>query len=510
MADLGSLLASDPHDERLRANVRPPDWRNPTPAAWYDLVVIGGGTAGLVSAGLAGLLGARVALVERALAGGDCLVTGCVPSKAVIRAGRAAHDTRAAAAFGVRVPPPEQVDVDFAAAMDRMRRVRAEISRHDAVAEFSRTYKVDVFLGAARFASPDSVDVDGTPLRFGRAVVATGARPAVPPIPGLTDIAFLTSETVFNLTSRPARLGVLGGGPIGCELAQAFARLGSRVTLIDHGDQLLGREDPDAADLLQRVLSDEGIELSLGTTVDRTERTGAATSLLCRITGGCERRIEVDALLVATGRRANVEGLRLEAAGVAYDERGVTVDDRLRTTNRRVFAAGDVCLPGQRFTHAADASARVAVQNALVLPLKRWSRQIVPWVTYTDPEVARVGLSETDARSHGVKVGVHRVPLADVDRAQTDGETDGFVKVLTRGRGDRIAGATIVGRHAGEMISQVTAAMGSGVGLRALSGVVFPYPTQAEAIRKAADAYVSATVGPKLRWALGRWLALRR
>jgi pyruvate/2-oxoglutarate dehydrogenase complex dihydrolipoamide dehydrogenase (E3) component len=313
---------------------------------------------------------------------------------------------RTAGAFGVRVPAG--AEVDFTAAMDRMRRVRAEISRHDAVADFSRTYGVDVFLGDARFSSVDAVDVDVTALRFARAVIATGARPAVPEIPGLADGPYFTNETVFNLTERPAHLAVLGGGPIGCELAQAFARLGSRVTLIERGPRLLGREDADAADLLERVLRREGVELLVGTTVERVEqRDGAARSLLCRSSDDKTMRVDADAVLVAVGRTPNVERLNLEAAGVAYDRHGVTVDDRLRTSNHRVFAAGDVCLPRQQFTHAADASARVAAQNALLLPLKRWSRQVVPWVTYTDPEIARVGLSESEAAAEGVAVRVH-------------------------------------------------------------------------------------------------------
>ena len=509
MADLTSLLAGDPHDERLRENVHPPGWANPTPAARYDLVVIGAGTAGLVSAGVAGLLGAKVALVERGLVGGDCLVSGCVPSKALIRAGRAAHDVRTAGAFGVRVPPG--VEVDVTAAMDRMRRVRAQISRHDAVAEFSRTYGVDVFLGAGRFSSADALEVDGIALQFNRAIIATGARPAVPDIPRLAEGRYFTNETVFNLTERPARVAVLGGGPIGCELAQGFARMGSRVTLIERGGRLLGREDADVAELLERVMRREGIELRLTTSAERVElRNDTTRSIVCRSSDGIETHVDADALLVAVGRTPNVQGLNLEAAAVAYDRHGVTVDDRLRTTNPRVFAAGDVCLPRQQFTHAADASARVAVQNALLLPLKRWSRQVVPWVTYTDPEIARVGLSEAQAAAQGIAVRAQRVPFTDVDRAMTDGETEGFVKILTRSRGNRIAGATIVGRHSGETISQITTAMVHGIGLKRLSEVIHPYPTQAEAIRKAADAYVTGKLGPALKWGIGRWLALRR
>jgi pyruvate/2-oxoglutarate dehydrogenase complex dihydrolipoamide dehydrogenase (E3) component len=507
MPDPNPLLPDDPHDRQVVANTRPPDWRNPRPAGRYDLVVLGGGTAGLVAAGVAGLLGARVALVERALAGGDCLVAGCVPSKAVVRAGRAAYDVARAGDFGVRVPPG--VAVDFAAAFDRMRRARAEISRHDAVAAFAAKYRVDVFLGDGRFAGPDAVEVAGEGLRFARAVVATGGRPAVPDVPGLADAGFLTNESVFNLTARPSRLAVLGAGPIGCELGQAFARLGSSVTVVDRGDRPLSKEDPAAANLIAAAMRRDGVDLVVNATVIRVERDGAGARVLRLRTPAGERALEVDAILVAAGRRPNVEALNLEAGRIAFTGRGVTVDDYLRTSNPRVYAAGDVCL-AEKFTYAADAAARLAVQNALVGRLKRWSRQRVPRVTYTDPEVAHVGLTEPEAARAGVPVRAHVVPLADVDRAATDGETDGFVKLLTRGRTDRIVGATIVGRHAGETISQVTTAMAAGVGLRALSAVIHPYPTQAEAIRKAADAYVAGTLGPTLKWALRRWMGWRR
>ena len=501
------LLPDDPHDRQVVARTHPPDWRNPPVRDRYDLVVIGGGTAGLVSAGVAGLLGARVALVERGLAGGDCLVTGCVPSKAVLRSGRAARDVAAASDFGVRVPA--DVEVDFAAAFDRMRRARAEISRHDAVRSFSEKYGVDVFLGDARFSRPDAVEVDGARLQFGRAVIATGSTPAVPDVPGLREAGYLTNETIFNLTARPARVAVIGGGPIGCELGQAFQRLGSAVTLIERGERLLDHEDTAAADLLATVLLREGVDLLLEATVGRVDVVGGGAKILhCRTPAG-GRAVEADAIFIATGRQVITEGLNLEAAGVAYTDRGVTVDDFLRTSNPRVFAAGDVCLR-ERFTHAADASARLAVQNALVMRLKRWSGQVVPRVTYTDPEVAQVGLTEAEAARTGVAVRAHVVPMADVDRAVTDGEADGFAKVLTHGRGDRIAGATIVSRHAGETISQITTAMVAGAGLKTLSSVIHPYPTQAEALRKAADAYTADTVGPVTRWALRHWMNWRR
>ncbi len=499
------LLPDNPFDAELAANTHPPDWRNPVPKPRYDLVVIGGGTAGLVSAGGAALAGAKVALVERDLMGGDCLVTGCVPSKAVIRAGRAAAGVRDAERFGVRCTA---VEVDFAAAMERMRSARATISHHDAVRGFSDEYGVDVFLGDGRFAAPDAVDVGGVTLRFARAVIATGARATVPPIPGVAEAGYRTNQTLFNMTVLPRRLAVIGGGPLGCEMAQAFARLGSDVTLVDRGDRFLHREDPDAADLLRRVLDREGVRLRLGTAVERVESRGGTKRLHVR--GGSEAAaIEADEILVGVGRTPNVEGLNLEAAGVRYDAHGVTVDDHLRTSNRRVYACGDVCLK-HKFTHMADATARLAVRNALLLPYKRSSKLVVPWVTYTDPEIAHVGLYERDAAGQGVPLRTYRVPMDEVDRAVTDGQTEGFLKLHVRAGGDRIVGATLVGSHAGEMISQITAAMVNDVGLGRLADVIYPYPTQAEAIRKAADQHQRSRFTPRLKRLVRLWLSLRR
>ena len=498
-------LPDDPHDRELRQNAHPPDWKNPVPQSRYDLVVIGGGTAGLVSAGGAALLGAKVALVERGLMGGDCLVTGCVPSKAVLRAARAAADARGAQRFGVRCGP---VEVDFGAAMQRMRRARARISRHDAVQRFRDEYGVDVFLGDARFKARDAVDVDGTGLNFARAVIATGARATVPSIPGLADSGFRTNETIFNLTERPRRLAVIGGGPLGCEMAQAFARLGSEVTVFDRGRQFLHREDPDAAELLHRVFVRDGITVRLNTSVERIEARDGTKLLHVRRDAEASV-VEADEILVGVGRTPNVEGLDLGAAGVAHDEHGVKTDDFLRTSNRRVFACGDVCLR-HKFTHMADASARLVVQNALLFPMKRLSRLVVPWVTYTDPEVAHVGLYEREADDQGVAVQTYRVQLDDVDRAVTDGETEGFLKLHVKKGTDRIVGATIVATHAGEMISEVTTAIVNRIGLKRVVDVIHPYPTQAEAVRKAADEHQRSRFTPRLKRLLSLWLALRR
>lgn len=507
MPDVPDVPPHDEHNAALVANVHPPDWKNPEPAPRYNLVVIGAGTAGLVTAAGASLLGAKVALVERHLLGGDCLNTGCVPSKSIIRSARSFADVRDAHRFGVRVP--EGTDVDFGAVMERMRRIRSRISAHDSARRFKEEFGVDIFLGGARFAGPETVEVEGTPLRFKRAVIATGARPVEPSIDGLREAGYLTNETVFSLTERPGRLLVLGGGPLGCELAQAFRRLGSEVTLVQRPPQLLIREDPDAARILTEALARDGVSIKLNTVVGKVALSGAEKLVHLEGAGGDEV-VPVDEILLGAGRAPNVEGLNLEAVGVRYDTKGgVVVNDHLQTTNGRIYAAGDVCM-AYRFTHAADAAARIVIQNSLFLGRKRLSGLTIPWCTYTDPEIARVGLNEEEARQRGVPVETFVRPLEDVDRAITDGDEEGFVKIHVKRGSDTIVGATIVARHAGEMISQVTLAMVGKVGLKTLSNVIHPYPTQAEAIRQAADAYQRGRLTPRLKRFLSRWLTWRR
>jgi pyruvate/2-oxoglutarate dehydrogenase complex dihydrolipoamide dehydrogenase (E3) component len=507
VSDALRLRPDDAHNRALIENAHPPGWRNPEPARRYNLLVVGGGTAGLVTAAGAAALGARVALVERHLMGGDCLVTGCVPSKAVIRSARLIGELQDAAALGVGLPI---VSVDFAGVMERMRRIRAEISPHDSAWRFSRELGVDVFLGAGAFTGPDTLAVDGRTLRFAKAVIATGARPGQPPIPGLVETGFLTSETVFELTERPGHLAVLGGGLVGCELAQAFRRLGAAVTLLSDVTQLLPREDPDAAEIVRQALTRDGMRLVLGAEIAGVARNGARKTLRYR-KGDREDTVAADEILVAVGRVANVEGLGLDAAGVRHTQEGVVVDDCLRTTNRRIYAAGDVCL-GWKFTHAANAAARIVVQNALFGPAgrRRASRLVMPWCTYTDPEVAHVGWNEREARERGIAVDTFVRHLADVDRARTDGETAGFVKVHVRRGTDRLVGATIVARRAGELISELTLAMTAGIGLGRLSGVIHPYPTQAEAMRQVADQYRRSQLTPFARAVLGTWLKWTR
>jgi pyruvate/2-oxoglutarate dehydrogenase complex dihydrolipoamide dehydrogenase (E3) component len=501
-------IPDDAHNRALIENVHPPGWQNPEPAPRYNLVVVGAGTAGLVTAAASATLGARVALVERHLMGGDCLNTGCVPSKTVIRAARVIGELREAAALGVKVP--DGVTIDFGAVMERVRRIRAEISEHDSVWRYRQEYGVDVFLGEARFTGRDTLAVEGRTLRFAKAVVASGARPAVPPIPGLDEAGFLTNETVFDLTERPGHLAVVGGGPIGCELAQAFRRLGAEVTLLTDGAQLMPREDLDAAEIVRQALLRDGVRVVLGAASVSVAREGTRAVLRYRAGGG-EEAVEADQILVGTGRLPNVEGLGLEAAGVRHTRNGIVVDDYLRTTNPRIYAAGDVCL-GWKFTHAADAAARLVIRNALFRPSgrRRLSALVMPWCTYTDPEVAHVGWNEREARERGVAVDTLVRHMKDTDRAHIDGETEGFVKVHVRKGTDRIVGATIVARRAGEMISELTLAMVAGIRVGQLSGVIHPYPTHGEAIRRVADRYQRSRLTPLTQTALRTWLRWTR
>jgi pyruvate/2-oxoglutarate dehydrogenase complex dihydrolipoamide dehydrogenase (E3) component/uncharacterized membrane protein YdjX (TVP38/TMEM64 family) len=498
------VLPDDAHNGRLVSQVHPPRWENPTPGGRYNLVVLGGGTAGLVSAAGAAGLGARVALIEKHLLGGDCLNVGCVPSKAIIAASRVAAAARGAGAFGVRVGA---VDVDFPAVMERMRRLRADLAPHDGAARL-RDLGVDVFFGDGRFTGPMTVQVDGRRLEFSRAVVATGARAADPPIPGLADVGYLTNETIFSLTELPRRLAVIGAGPIGCEMAQAFRRLGSEVTLFEAGVHVLPREDADAARIVERRLEIEGVRLVRCGNVTRAERCGADVVLHCE-RGSAHDILACDAVLVGVGRAPNVEGLGLEAAGVAHDHRGVTVDDHLRTTNRRVYAAGDIA-SRYKFTHTADALARIVLQNALFAGRKRASALHVPWCTYTSPEIAHIGLYEREAHARGLAVQTITVLLREVDRAVLDGEDEGFLRVHLRKGSDQILGATLVADRAGDMISELTALMVGQRGLGTLAVTIHPYPTQAELMKKAADAWNRGRLTPRVRRLFAGWLAVRR
>ena len=505
MSDLPPLHPWDEHNRRLQGQVHPSDWVNPTPSGRYNLVVIGGGTAGLVTAAGAAGLGAKVALIERHLLGGDCLNIGCVPSKALLRSARAAAAVREAGAFGVRVEG--DATVDFPAVMTRLRRLRADLSPHDSAARF-RELGVEVYLGDGRFTGADTIEVGGRTLHFARAAIATGARAAAPDIPGLASVPYLTNETVFSLTELPRRLAVIGAGPIGCELAQGFARFGADVVLLESAAGILPREDREAAAVLRAALERDGVRI-LRDGRDLSVARGDGGIRWQLATAGREQEGIADALLVAVGRAPNVEGLGLEAAGVAYDRKGVRVDERLRTTNPKIYACGDVC-SRFKFTHAADFMARIVIQNALFGGRRRVSELVIPWCTYTAPEVAQVGLTVEQARADGIAIDTFTLPLDRVDRAILDGEENGFVRVHVRRGTDRIVGATVVAAHAGDLIGELSLAMTAKIGLRGIGAAIHPYPTQAEAIRKLGDLYGRTRLTPFVKRLFRGWLAWRR
>ncbi|WP_293146237.1 MULTISPECIES: mercuric reductase [unclassified Microcoleus] len=497
----------DEYNQKLVSYLHPPDWVNPQPATSYNLVVIGAGPAGLIVAAGAAGLGAKVALIEKHLMGGDCLNVGCVPSKLLIRSSRTVADIGEASKFGVNVS--NSAEVDFPAVMQRLRRIRAGISDVDSVDRYQHKLGVDVFLGSGRFTSNYTIEVAGQTLKFKKAVITTGARALEPKIPGLKEAGYLTNETVFNLTQKPQRLAVIGGGPIGCELAQAFRRLGCEVVLLHKNAQILDKEDVDAAKIVQEAFVREDIQLILDSKIDRVEHTNAGKIVYYQ-SQGKEASVTVDEIIVSVGRSPNVEGLNLEAVGVEYDtRRGVFVNDNLQTTNPRIYAAGDICMK-DKFTHAADFAARMVIQNTLFFGRKKLSTLTIPWCTYTSPEVARVGMGDRELQAQGIDVDTFLIPFDTVDRAIIDGEDEGFVKIHVKKGSDKILGATIVARHAGDMISEITLAMVNNIGLGKIASVIHPYPTQADAIRKAGDAYNRTRLTPFVKNLFNRWLAWTR
>ena len=486
-----TITPLDEYNRELLANVHPPNWANPTPVDCYDLVVIGAGTAGLVTAkGAAGLdIGLKVAMIEKNLMGGDCLNVGCVPSKCLIRSSRVVAEMKGSLPYGVE--PAEDVRVDFPTVMARMRQVRTKISPVDS-AIAAKKAGVDVFFGEAKFIGDKAIAVNGQTLKFKKAVIAAGARAVRPKITGIEEAGYLTNETVFSLTQLPKKLGVIGGGPIGCELAQAFQRLGSEVILFHKGSHLLNKEDAEAAEVVQQAIVKDGVRLVLNCQLQEVKRSPEGKVISFTSNAGRES-VTVDEILAGAGRQPNVESLNLEAAGVEYDRRrGIKVNDNLQTTNSKIFGAGDICM-NWKFTHAADAAARIVIKNTLFSPFglgkSKLSGLIMPWVTYTDPEIAHVGMYEVEAQERGIDCHTIKIDFNDVDRALADGETEGFLKILHKRGSDEILGATIVARHAGEMISEITTAMIGNMGLSKLSNVIHPYPTQAAAIKQAADAY---------------------
>jgi pyruvate/2-oxoglutarate dehydrogenase complex dihydrolipoamide dehydrogenase (E3) component len=471
--------------------------------AQHDLIVIGGGTAGLVtSAGAAGI-GARVALIEQDRLGGECLWTGCVPSKALIACARAVHTACTAERFGVRVPA---ADVDFGRVTQWVHEAQRRIEPHDSPERF-RSLGVEVVRGTARFVGERTLHVDGRVMSAKRVVVATGSKPAVPPIDGLTDVPFVTNETIFSLERQPETLLVLGAGPIGLELAQAFARLGTTVRVLEAAPQLLPREDEEIAKLLGQQLAAEEVEILLDTKVTRVSREGRTIRLSAQRPDGSPVTVEGDTLLVATGRVSNVALLEAEKAGVETGKSGVVVDERLRTTADGVWAAGDVT--GRLlFTHVADYQARLVVRNAFFPLASKADYSTVPWVTFTEPELAHVGLTEREARErHGGDVRVWRRPFDAVDRAITDGETHGMVKLITDRKG-KILGGHILGHGAGNLIGEVALAMKHGIPAGKLGNTIHAYPTYPEAIKQAAEGYYKSRFRGPIR-TIARWFARR-
>jgi pyruvate/2-oxoglutarate dehydrogenase complex dihydrolipoamide dehydrogenase (E3) component len=462
-----------------------------------DLVIIGGGPGGLVVASVAARLGLTVTLIEKeARLGGDCLHSGCVPSKTFIHAARVAALMRRGGEFGLPACAPE---VDLGRVNDHVQSVIAHIQAHDDPERF-RSYGCEVLLGeAASFISPYEVQVGGQVVRGKRFVIATGSHAWLPPLEGLEEAGCLTHRDVFALRTLPARLAVLGAGPIGLELAQAFARLGSQVTVIERLPQLLLREDPELTDLLKARLIAEGLRIHTATRALRVSRQGDARMVECE--GGLH--CEADALLVAVGRRPNVAGLNLAAAGVDCGAMAIQVDRRLRTTQKHIYACGDVCGP-YPFTHMAEYQAGIVLGNAVFRIPRRADYRVVPWVTFTDPEFARVGLTETEAREQGSEPEVLRFPFRDVDRALTEGEPHGMVKLVAR-KG-RLLGASILGPHAGELIHELVLAMKTGASLRAISATIHAYPTLAQAARRAVNTgFAKQLFSPRTR-GLVRWL----
>ena len=494
---------ADPDDAERALNRRPSDWCNPKPRQPYHLLVIGAGPAGLVAARAAAALGARVALIEKHLLGGLALNYSAVPLQALIRTSRLYAEMRNAEAYGAR--PPPTIEVDFALAMERMRRIRARVGHVDSAARIAAA-GIDLFFGTARFVGVDEIDVDGLRLRFKKALIATGSRSLLPTIPGLDEAGYLTNETFFDLTALPKSVLVIGGGPVGCEVAQALCRFGCRTVIVHAQPLFLPKEERDAAQLLAEALARDGVEIHLNSRAVNV-RVEGGKKIVETLNDGNVATIAVDEILTGIGRLPTLSSLDLEAAGVIFDAKeGIVVDDFLRTSNRRIFAAGDVCMEHQ-FIDTAEASARIVVRNALCFGRERLSALTIPWCTYTDPEIAHVGLYVRQARERGIPVTTYTVPMHNVDRAITDGEETGFVKIHVRDGSDEILGATVVASHAGEMINDLSLAMVAGIGLGTIARVIHAYPTQASGIKKAAMAYTRRPAARWLTWLRRRWFS---
>ena len=469
-----TIAPFDAPNRQTIAQGHPTDWQSPHPKSMYDLVVIGGGPAGLTASIVAASAGHTVAMVERNLTGGTCVNFGCTPSKALLRAARAVFDARAGEKFGYMLN--EAPRVDFAAVMTRVREMRVFGGREAAVSVAAGA-GIDVFLGDAQFVGTDAIEVEGRRLRFKKALIASGSGPAIPDVTGLATADYLTNETVFELTTLPQRLVCIGGGTLNCELAQAFRRLGSEVDLVGSAERLLPAEALAASEVVSKQLAAEGVRLHLGVTP--TQVDGGQKRLT--LSDGSE--LVYNALLVGAGRKVHVDGMGLEAAGVKFSAAGVEADDYLRTANHLVYAAGDVTRP-EKYTHMAHATGTLAVANALDGAGKRVSDLVIPRCTYTDPEIAQVGITPQEAVEQGIAIDTHRLELAKVERAVIDGQADGFIALYTHN--GVIVGATFVSAHAGESLPLLTLAVMQKMAPSELAAVIHCYPTQVEAIQRVA------------------------
>ena len=471
----------------------------------YDVLVIGGGAAGLTSAGIATNLGAKTTMIEREALGGDCTWTGCVPSKTLLKAAKVVHQARTASQYGLT---DQHFEVDFAGVMEHVRHVRQEVYEDADHPEIFEDMGIDVRTGSASFVDSHTVSVsreDGPTeqltARF--IVVAAGARAFVPPIDGIGEVDVLTNESLFELDEQPERLAIVGAGPIGTEMAQAFTRLGTEVTVFDVSDRILQNDDASLAAELREVLEEEGVRYVLNAGVDRVSQADDGTIQVTATPGGSDSAttVDADALLLATGRTANVEALNLDAAGIAYTQKGITVDDRCRTSQSHVYAVGDVTGRYQ-FTHMSGHMAKVALTNALLKLPATIDADHVPWVTYTDPELAHVGAFPEDLDADGVSYETYRFPFSKLDRAITEGETTGWIKVHTKGLTGTILGVSILGAHAGEMISTFALAMRNGVTLRNIGDTIHPYPAWGEGVKRVADQWYVQKQSPAFTRAL--------
>ena len=498
----------DEHNIKLLDNVMPRSWKNPKPKKKYHLVAIGGGAGGLISSAGAAGVGARSAIIESHMLGGDCLNVGCVPSKALIYCAKAIANLKKGDKLGLL--NTDGVSIDFGKVMERMRKLRATIAPVDSAERYSKDLGVDVFLGQGKFTGPNSIEVDGETLEFARAVIATGGTATIPPIPGLAEAPILTNSNVFNLTELPKRVAVIGSGPIGLELAQCFRRFGSEVTVFSRSDKIMPKEDREAAKVVEEAMSAEGVKFQFHVTYEKVETDGSKSEACVHYKDkNGNHTLKVDKILVAAGRKPTVHNLGLEAANVEFDPRlGVKVNDKLQTTNPNIFAVGDVATRYQ-FTHVADFMARIALRNALFFGRDKFSDLLIPWATYTDPEVAHVGLYEKDLEEKEIPYQTFRKDFDHVDRAILEEACNGFVKIHVKKGTDQILGATIVGPHAGDMISEITVAMKANMGLGSLANVIHPYPTTGEAIRHTGDAYNRTRLTPSVRAVLEKVLDLR-